>query len=401
MVVAGAIFFAVGLIASSIGPVLPELALNTGSRLSEVGSLFAALFLGGIVSQVAAGPLVDRMGHRSVLVVSLALLAAGVAGVALSKSLLMAVAAMLVAGLGDGAIIVIMNLMVSQVFAPRSVAALNLLNVFFGLGAIAGPAFASLSLRVWGTSLTVLWLVAFVTLLQVPLVAYMKGVPVGGPVAGAEAADVPIYRSRLLWAFGLLLLLYVGIEIGTGGWTITYVDRTTGLGLEGAALVASGFWLALTGGRVAAGVLGVRLLPNTVLLASLLGAVAGSLTVALSTGNAFLTTAGILLLGFSLGPVFPTVAAMVSTEFSRAPGKSISVVVALGSAGGMLLPWAQGVLLEASGPVAGVLFVAGGTLLMLLIYGLVRSLQDQEMGKREPAGNAVRVTLDAAQEVER
>jgi fucose permease len=99
-----------------------------------------------------------------------------------------------------------------------------------------------------------------------------------------------LYRTPVLYGLGLIILLYVGIENGMGGWTTEYVQRTVGFTTDRAAMVTSGFWLALTLGRMLSAGLGLRLKP-TVLLAgatalAMRGGAAGVLAwVATATGG--------------------------------------------------------------------------------------------------------------------
>src|SRR5690348_14413832 len=67
LVTACAILFAIGLVSSMVGPVLPDLARITGSDLASLGAIFTLLFLGSVVSQSVAGFMTDRIGHRPVL----------------------------------------------------------------------------------------------------------------------------------------------------------------------------------------------------------------------------------------------------------------------------------------------------------------------------------------------
>src|SRR5262245_9768551 len=159
-------FFALGLLTAAIGPALPDLAARSGSGLAAVGAVITALFLGALVSLLVAGPLNDRLGQRPVLLAGVVLLALGTLGLAASHELSLMLACAVVAGLGHGAIDVSTNVLIAEVFATRSAAALNLLNVFFGLGAVAGPAVAGLTLRLWGTALPALWLGAGLALLE-------------------------------------------------------------------------------------------------------------------------------------------------------------------------------------------------------------------------------------------
>jgi len=359
-------FFALGLITAALGPALPDLAANASSNLATIGAIFTALFLGGFITQLIAGPLNDRLGQRPVLLVGIGLLAAGICGIAISHALPLTLACALVAGLGHGAIDVSTNVLIAEVFAARSASALNLLNVFFGVGAVAGPAIAGLTLRVWGTALPVLWLGAGLMLVQAPFVRRLASAPSVAHHDDLATPGLALLRSPLLWVFGGLLLLYVGTETGIGGWTTTYMERTTTIGAA-AALVTAGFWLALTGGRVAGALIGARVAAGVLLRLSLAGALAGAVLLAISPGNAALTVVAVILIGFCFGPIFPTALSIVTATFRRAPGTAASVVVAMGSLGGMLLPWAQGTLLESRGPSASTVLVAAGALSMLAI----------------------------------
>lgn len=223
----------------------------------------------------------------------------------------------------------------------------------------------------------VLWLASGLMLLMIlPLLRLAPGE--GVQTAAVQQASVParLYRSPLLWVLGLLLLVYVGTENGIGGWTTTYIDRTTPIGINNAALVTSGFWLALTLGRLVSAAAGRWLRSFTLLLISLAGAAAGGLLMAVSTGSTLPSIAAILLTGFSFGSIYPTTIAIITQRFPEAPGKAASVAAAMGSVGGMLLPWFQGVLLERAGVHASARFVALATLAML---ALVAGIQ---MGRR-------------------
>ncbi|HEX9373714.1 MAG TPA: MFS transporter, partial [Roseiflexaceae bacterium] len=303
-------------------------------------------------------------------------LALGTLGLSLSRSLPLALTFGVLAGLGHGAADVSFNVLIAEVFAARSASALNLLNVFFGVGAVAGPAAAGLALRLWGTALPALWLGVALLLLQAPLVPLLAVPPRARQHHAQASRGAPVLASPLLWALGLLMLIYVGTETGIGGWTTTYLERTTAIGTAAAALMTSGFWLALTGGRVVGALLGARVAPNTLLTLSLAGSLAGGALLAASTGNVALTTAAVLLTGLCFGPIFPTTFSIVTSTFRQAPGTAASVAVALGSVGGMLLPVLQGALLERSGPASSVLLVALGTLAMLGLH-LGRGLLDR------------------------
>jgi fucose permease len=368
MILACLCFLSLGIAISAIGPALPELAARTGSSLEALGGVFSAIFLGALVAQLAAGPLSDRLDQRLVLLAGMALFALGTAGYLLSRSLPLTLACAALAGLGQGALVIGNNLLVARVFADRSTAALNLLNVFFGIGDVVGPALAGLALRGWGSAIPALWLGAALIMLPAGLLPRLGRLAPAPARAERSRHGPPIYRAPLLWALGLLVLVYVGTEISMSGWTATYIQRTTTFDAAAGALVTAGFWLAITVGRVLGALLGARMAPNRLLLICLIGALFGGALLALSVGRPLATIAAVLLLGLSFGPIYPTALALTADGFPDRPGTAVSLVSALGSLGGMLLPWLQGNLLVRGGPLAGALLVAAATLAMLALH---------------------------------
>ncbi len=377
LAVACLLLFTMGLLTSALGPALPDLADHTGRSLAELGALFTAIFMGALLAQAVSGPLNDRAGQRPVLVGASVCVVVGSIGVALSPSLIGLLAGGIVIGIGYGAIDVSTSVLVASAYAGRSVSALNLLHMFFGIGAVSGPAIASLSLRLADTALPPIWIAAGVMVLAVPLTLRLpRGV---APVPAHEAATHPaqsaarLYRNPLLWAIGVLILLYVGIETGVGGWTTAYLERSTTFKADTAALVTSGFWLALTGGRMLGTIFGARLGSQRTLWLALSGSALGGVVLAISTGSALFTVVGVLLIGLSYGPVFPTIVSITTDVFRHGRGKATGAIVAMGSIGGVLIPWTQGVLLDRVSLNAMVIFVAACNLAMLLVYVGIRA----------------------------
>jgi fucose permease len=84
-----------------------------------------------------------------------------------------------------------------------------------------------------------------------------------------------------------------------------------------------------------------------------------------------------MLLGLCLGPIYPTAIAVTTARFDQATGAATSIVIAIGSLGGMLLPWLQGVLMEQSGVQQSVLLIVATTGGQIVLYGAYRLLDYQ------------------------
>lgn len=383
LIISCLIFLSLGITTAVIGPILPELAANNQVGLAAIGSVFSALFLGALLAQLISGPFSDRVGQTPVLVGAALLLAAGSVGLTLSRSLPLTLALAFTAGLGHGAVDLCTNVLIARVYAGRSVSALNLLNLFFGVGAFLAPAAVGLFLAGLGSGLGVMWLVAGLLAIQAVFVLRLRAPLSPSQTGGQVQQNGRIYGSALVWLLALLLMLYVGTESGIAGWITTYMSQTTAISYERATLIASAFWLALTAGRLVSALIGMRASARSVLLISLAGSLAGGLLQAASSGNAALTIAGVLLTGFSFGSIYPTVISLAAEAFPNQPGRAVSVVAAMGSVGGMLLPWLQGVLLERFNPSVSMLFVLVAIGLMAIVFGAIVLLPG--LAKKQPA----------------
>ena len=382
--------FLLGLFTAALGPSLGELAKRNGAELGAMGSVFTALFVGALLAQLASGPLSDARGRRAVLVGGLALLAAGASALCLSTALPLALAAVVVAGLGHGSSDLMILVLAAKTYPEKSVSALNILGLLFGAGAFVGPALVGLSQRLSGSALPVLWFAAAAHALAVPLVLAVlepegKAAAAPSAVPAAKTRDAkpaqaqgdakakPVrgaLSSPYVWILGLLLLVYVGAENAMGGWMAEYYKLTTGASAPEAAVVVSLFWLALSAGRLAAAAAGTKLSPRAVLGLGIGVALAGALLLALSPGVRVATLAAIVVTGFGYSSIYPTGFAMAAAAFPDAPGKATSLVTVLGSAGGMLLPLLEGFVLAGAGPRAAGPFMLALGLLMLLLFGV-------------------------------
>jgi fucose permease len=357
-----------GMITGGLGPAIPNLAANTGSTRETAGAIYSALFIGALFAQIIAGPMTDRIGAKPVMLAGMGLLIAGTLGFTAANSFPMLFGLGLIAGLGHGTVDVAIHILIAATYPERRVMATNLANAFFGVGAVIAPAIASLTLLTLQSALPGVIAGALFIALPAPFIWRMAGIRATHEAATDENSR--IYRAPLLWLFGVLILLYVGIENGVSGWTTTYAERSAILTLEQGALLTSGFWLMLTAGRILSTWFSRTMTAERIMLLSLVGSALGGVLLGVGVGSLALTTGAVLLLGLSFGPIFPTMISLVTIRFAAAPGRATSVVMALGSLGGASIPWLQGVVLENVGTHAMALYasvIASGMLVVLLI----------------------------------
>lgn len=373
------LYLASGLTLASIGPNLATLATNSGQDIAVIGSLFTAFSLGTVLAQLPAPWLTARYGQRAVLTLGIVIMGTGVLGESLSRSLALLLSMGLLAGLGFGTILASGNLLVAQLFAHRSTSVLNLINLFFGVGSIIGPLITSWAKVSIGSSLAALWLGAGIFFLLAP-VATLVPVTTRSSSRVTDRATPP---WGLIMLFGLLLLVYSGIEIAIGGWSTIYLNASTGMALEQAAIAVSGFWLALTIGRGIGSILGLRLEALTLLRLAIGLLLTGTILLATSVGDVWRSVVALLIIGVASGPIFPSSLALIA-RITQGQSSAIALTLAVANMGGALIPPLIGMILRTSGP-----NVMATTLLLLsctvvLLFGLAQFTRSVE-AQRSPS----------------
>ncbi|MGH2815507.1 MAG: MFS transporter, partial [Actinomycetota bacterium] len=129
---------AVGMLLSLYGPAMPELREAFGVGGSGSALVLSAHF-GGSMTGIIWWGLERRRAPRTWLVVAVALLVAGAAGVAFAPGWPVVLVAAFGLGVGFGVVVVEINVLFADGFGERATAMLNLLGASFGAGAVVGP----------------------------------------------------------------------------------------------------------------------------------------------------------------------------------------------------------------------------------------------------------------------
>src|SRR5580658_3342232 len=124
-----------GIVTTLIGPILPILISRWSLTDQRAGLFFTAQFCGSMLGVSTLGALLGR-GYRYAFVCGFSLIAAGVAGLSLGRYPA-ALSAAALFGCGLGQALSATNLWVAEVAKARRVAALSILNLAWGIGAVA------------------------------------------------------------------------------------------------------------------------------------------------------------------------------------------------------------------------------------------------------------------------
>jgi FHS family glucose/mannose:H+ symporter-like MFS transporter len=322
--------------------VLPSIMDRFGIDKAEAGSLFLLMTFGILAGSLVFGPLVDRYGYKGILLAATVLVALGVEGIAFAPSMFGLRFAVVVIGFGGGVLNGASNALVADISSGERAANLNLLGVFFGVGAMGVPfALGILSNRysqaalVAGVGILILVPVVFIGLAAFPAPKQPHGFPI------ADAGR--LVRDRLLLLMGLMLFLQSGIEITVGGWTSTFVTEELAVPSRDALIILSLYWMGMMLARLALGYILRRASPFSALYVCLAVALLGS-GLLLTTSTIGVAAVGVFMLGVGFAAMFPTVLSFIGDRYAALSGTAFSVAIAMALCGGMLLPYAAGVL---------------------------------------------------------
>jgi len=79
-------------------------------------------------------------------------------------------------------------------------------------------------------------------------------------------ALITMPSARVTWITTIFLLLYMGVEVGLGGWIVTFMLRVRHASPFASGMSGTGFWLGMTVGRVVLGFVTPRLGENLAIL---------------------------------------------------------------------------------------------------------------------------------------
>ncbi len=230
-------------------------------------------------------------------------------------------------GVGGGIVVTGANALVSDVSEAHRGIALNLVNLFFGLGGLATPFLsANLFARNW---VRLCYTVASLTVVTLVIQAATKMPPPSSAGRFAVADVAPILGHPLLFMLGLFLFLYVSCEVGIWNWLPRHLIAQGVPESRALNILSLGFALGLLIGRVGVSPILIRVQPITVTLAASI-AMAVTTFLMLRTVRPAAAFALVFIAGLSMAPVFPTTLAIVADAFPRMTSTALGFVITCG-----------------------------------------------------------------------
>jgi FHS family glucose/mannose:H+ symporter-like MFS transporter len=324
-----------GVVFLSLGSVVNLLQAKFNLDNNSLGTLTALLPFGILGGSLVFGPVVDRYGYKTLLIIAALLVMLGLEGIALSKSINWVRLFIVVIGFGGGILNGGTNALVADISAGKRGANLSLLGVFFGLGALAMPGIlAALSKHCSQESI-----VAGVGLFVLAPLAYFLAIGFPSPKQPQGLSLKGIWRmlsEPMLWLMGLILFFQSGLEGTTNDWSPRYLKQflhaSDQAALFGLTLQVS----ALTLTRLILGGI-LRIVSSArILYASFACAMLGAAMVSFSTTYG-MAVVGMVLLGIGYAACFPIILSFIGDRFPAACGTAFSIAFVFALFGNMTI----------------------------------------------------------------
>jgi fucose permease len=356
--------FVYGSIAALLGTILPQLQARLSLDAAELGYVALAQAIGLAIASIAIGPILDNVGKKAGLVAGLLGIAVSLVGLAFADSYGTALGSMFLLGLGGGMLVTGANTLISDVAEDRRASALNLLNIFFGLGGMVTP-FMAANIPALGSAYALCLVLAAITGVTMVVNLATPMPPPAGEGGFVFAKAGALLNQPALYLLSMYLFLYVACEVGVWNWLVVYLVS------QG---VAEGFAQNVLSFGFAFGLLVGRLIASRILLGvpeirvTLFASVAMAVTTfaMLKVSSPVMVGAVVFLAGLAMAPMFPTVLGMVGNVFRRMTATAMGIVITSGWIGLAVSSPIIGWISNQSNLATGLLLLPGMSVVMIL-----------------------------------
>lgn len=345
------VFFINGMLALSIGSLLPFIRDARGLEYAFCGMLVSLHSVGNFLSSFFAGTLAVSLGRKKSILLFNAFFAIAFLLIVLGGNNVTLVLAFTMTGLARGATSNFCNATVNSL-APGKVAASNGLHAMFSVGAFLFP----ILLTLLTTANVDNWIYACVFMLVMGVLSWLlyATMPVDESIVKKKDGDqgtFAFFKEPMFILCTASLFFYLCVEQGVIGWMVTYF-KDTGLISEGLSqITASVLWVMILAGRLTTVALSGKVKKGTLLRIMGVGLVIFFIVVMTAKTTPVIVFA-IMGFGYSMAGIYPTIVSFAG-HINRKYPMCWSFMLTMASMGSILMPSIIGKIAEMAGIAAG------------------------------------------------
>lgn len=359
-------FFINGITALIIGAIMPEILASFNMGYNQGGMLLSFQSIGNLLASFFSGMVFLYLGRKTGIVLLSSMTALGFFTMTITKSPSFLLLPFFLTGLGRGSVTNMSNTIVNDVGDGKP-GPLNILHMFFAVGAFMAPFFASWSFRMGLGWKFILRVVAGLAVLMVLTYGRMD---IGNKKANKQEknedkkASFDFLKNIDFYLSSGILFFYVGVEYAVNGWIVTYLKDTGIMSTSLAQTILSLLWIVIIFGRLFSAYISKTVDKKTILLASSIGTMIFFVLFLLSS-SIWAIVACILGLGFCLSGIYPTTLSNVGGVLKDS-SLAMGTLLGVAGLGGILMPYITGVVAEKVGIAGGMVTIGVAAVLMFL-----------------------------------
>ena len=320
----GMSFFGVTML--SLGPILGPL----NAVVEGANALPSTMSIGIIIGTILFGPIVDKFGYKSLLILASICALAGVQGLANFADIKWLHCSIFSLGFGGGILNGLTNALVSDIYDDKKRGGrLGLLGAFYCVGALLWSLLnyfiPDFRIPLGAMSIVmVLFIVAFF------FIAFPKAKPQGS-VSVKKSLGLLKYPALLL--FAVVLFFQCAFEGTSGNFTVQYLNHMGGMDNATATLAMTCYTIGMMGGRLPLGRIMGKLKELGTLYLYLSVAFAGVILFYAFADSVVAVYVAMALIGFGAGATFPVVLNFIGGAFKDLSGTAFSIALFIGLCG--------------------------------------------------------------------
>jgi len=302
------------------------------------------VFLWFFVLSIPTGLLMNKIGRKKTVVVSMVFTFIAMLIPLLSYTFTTMLVTFALLGIGNTILQVSLNpLLTNVVKGDRLTSSLTWGQFIKAIASFLGPIIAGFALTSLGNWKLLFPIFAFVTLLST-MWLYLTTIE-EAPITGKTSSFVECFSllgDKVILLLFLGILMVVGVDVGLNTTIPKFLMERCNLLIADAGYGTSLYFIARTTGAFVGAILLMKFSPRKFFIISMFVAIA-AITVALFLSNLYALLVMIFLLGFAVANVFSIV---FSAALQRKPERAneISGLMIMGVSGGALFPWLMGVV---------------------------------------------------------
>lgn len=379
-----AVFILNGMLALSIGALLPFIRDAKGLEYAFCGILVSLHSVGNLISSFFAGAFAMKLGRKRSILIFNACFALAYLMILVSDNMAIMVLAFLMTGLARGATSNFCNAVINNL-APGKAGIINGLHAMFSVGAFTFP----ILLMALTSQSADNWILACGFMLVMGVISWVMYffIPVENQVAATNTAkekkssDYGFFKEPLFYLVIVTLFFYLCAEQGVIGWLVTYFKDTGLLNASVSQLMASVQWIMILAGRLLTAWISTKIEKRKYLPVMGVGLVVFFLLLINSTTTPMIIL-GIMGFGFSMAGIYPTTVSFSGKLIQKYP-LAWSFILTSASFGSILMPSIIGKIAETSGIIAGMSSVAAALavdlICIILLVTYVKKNKDSEL----------------------